>query len=154
MLSAEKKVEAISRLATAPPSLTHINLAGGGLDNSHAPLLAQMLRRPTLERANFERNGLSEVGLLELANALSEEAGDAAARALSDLSVANQRAALSTLAITRLLDGMAARPSMTRLGLGQLRDDGARKRHQQVTMANTEAKRVRRMQQQLSLIHI
>ena len=33
---------------------------------------------------------------------------------------------------------------MIKLGLGTLRDDGIRKRHQQITMANTEAKRIRR----------
>ena len=61
-----------------------------------------------------------------------------------DLSVANQRSHLSTLAISRLLDAMEACPEMIKLGLGTLRDDGIRKRHQQITMANTEAKRIRR----------
>jgi len=85
---------------------------------------------------------------MQLAEALLADAEGSCEHALSDLSVANQRSALSTLAISRLLDAMASRTVIVRLGLGNLRDDGARKRHQQVTMANTEAKRVRRQQQQ------
>ena len=148
-LSAAKKADVLSRLAAAPPSLTAINLAGLGLDNSHATALAAILRRPSLQNANFERNNLTEGGLLQLADALLEQLeGEEEQRALSEFSVANQRTALSTLAITRLLDAMQSNRGLIKLGLGSLRDDGARKRHQQVTMANTEAKRVRRQQQQ------
>lgn len=148
-LSAEKKTDVLTRLATAPPDLVTINLSGAGLDNSYASALAALLRRPTLRKFNAERNNLTEVGLLELADELlSSSAADVESSVLADVSVANQRTALSTLATTRLLDAMAARTTIVRLGLGQLRDDGARKRHQQVTMANTEAKRLRRVKEQ------
>ena len=148
-LSAEKKTEALERLVTAPPQLEEINLSNAGLDNAQASALAAILIRPTLTRFNVERNNLTEAGLLKLAEGLlSITAEVAESSVLTDVTVAHQRTALSTLATSRLLDAMAERTTIVRLGLGQLRDDGARKQHQKVTMANTEAKRLRRVREQ------
>jgi uncharacterized membrane protein YgcG len=144
-LSAAKQMEVLARLAIGPTTASSIILTGVALDNTHAPALADIVRRPGLTKAVFERNNLSEVGLLLIAEALLATEG---ASTLTELSVANQRTPVSTAAMSRLLDAMEATPTLLKLGLGQLRDDGARKRHQQLTMANTEAKRRRRQQQQ------
>ena len=112
------------------------------LDNTNAPAVASLLRSSTstkLRAVALERNLLSEEGLLLLSAALRGSA-------LTEVSLANQRAAISTAAVLDLLDAMEATPSLVKLGLGALRDDGVRKRHEQVTMANTEAARRRRRQ--------
>ena len=69
-LSDARKQEALSRLANAPPALTTICLDSLTLDDSHVPLLADILRRPTLMRISLERNILCEPGLLSLADVL------------------------------------------------------------------------------------
>ena len=143
LLTPEKKAEALQRITVAAPkALQKLILNGVGLENTHVEQLVGILRAAKhLKKLHVERNNLGETGLIMLAEALIElgEQGT-----VVDLSVANQRSHLSTLAISRLLDAMEACPEMIKLGLGTLRDDGIRKRHQQITMANTEAKRIRR----------
>ena len=140
-LAAARKLDVLQQIVGAPSSLQKIDLSGLGLDNSHSPCLAAILRRPSLTDFAVERNALSEVGLLSLADALLALDGQTR---LATLAVANQRTIISTLATTRLLDAMEATQSLCNLRLGTLRDDGVRKRHQALTMANTEAKRLRR----------
>ncbi len=140
-LSGARKLEVLERIAAAPEALRIIKVDGLGLDNSHAPALANMLRRQATHELSAERNNLTEAGLLQLAEAL-EESGQRSS--LATLVVGNQKVALSTLALTRLLDGMQACPSLVALRLGQLRDDSVRKRHQALTITNTETKRRRR----------
>ena len=101
----------LEQVACAPPSFTAIKVDGLGLDHSHAPVLASMLQRPALQELSAERNQLSEAGLLQLADALLAIEGGHAR--LTMLAVANQKGALSTLALTRLLDAMAMTPSLT-----------------------------------------
>ena len=62
-------------------------------------------------KSSLPRNQLSEAGLLQLADALLAIEGGHAR--LTMLAVANQKGALSTLALTRLLDAMAMTPSLT-----------------------------------------
>ena len=58
--------------------------------------------------------------------------------------MANQRAPLSNAAVSALLQAMEGTPSLLKLGLGALRDNGARWRLQAATMRNTERMRQRR----------
>ena len=145
VLDAAARSRLIDRIASAASSsgtLRTVLLNDLQLDNSNAPAVASLLRSSStgsLRAVALERNLLSEEGLLLLSEALRGSA-------LSEVSLANQRAAISTAAVLQLLDAMEATPSLVKLGLGALRDDGVRKRHEQVTMANTEAARRRRRQ--------
>ena len=71
-LSEMRKCSLLERIVQAPSSLTSINLDGLCLDNSHAAVLASILRRPTLQELFAERNHLTEDGLLLLADAVIE----------------------------------------------------------------------------------
>ena len=93
-LSASRKDSVLTRLAAAS-SLVSIKLENAQLDNGSAALLADILKKPTLQTASFERNNLTEAGLLVLAEAL-KDVGETGA--LEELSVAHQRVALSTVA--------------------------------------------------------
>ena len=144
VLDAPARSRLIDRItsATASGTLRTVLLNDLQLDNSNAPAVASLLRSSTstkLRAVALERNLLSEEGLLLLSAALRGSA-------LTEVSLANQRAATSTAAVLDLLEAMEATPSLVKLGLGALRDDGVRKRHEQVTMANTEAARRRRRQ--------
>ena len=55
--------------------------------------------------------------------------------------VGNQRDAMSTLAVSTLLDAMAAAPRLTKLKLGPVRDEVQRRRHQLLTMEAVERAR-------------
>ena len=146
-LSAVRKDEALARLAKAPPTLTAVILDNLQLGDVHAEMIANLIKRPSLLRLSLERNNLGEVSCLRIADALESTGGTGA---LEYLSVAEQRNALSTRATLRLLDAMSATPSLQKLGLGSLRDEAIRKRHQEVTMAAAERKReARRKQLQL-----
>ena len=144
-LSETRKRELLDKIAQSPPVLVRIHLEGLGLDNSHAPVLAAMARRPATQELSVERNNLSEAGLMLLADAVIESSADGGGgSALALLAVANQRAVISTAAAMRLLDAMEASPTLGTLRMGTLRDDQLRKRHQSITMAKTEAQRLRR----------
>ena len=144
VLDAAARSRLIDRItsATSSGTIRTVLLNDLQLDNSNAPAVASLLRSSStgsLRAVALERNLLSEEGLLLLSEALRGSA-------LTEVSLANQRAAISTAAVLQLLDAMEATPSLVKLGLGALRDDGVRKRHEQVTMANTEAARRRRRQ--------
>lgn len=94
-LSTARKTEVISRVAKAADTVVSVSLNGLGLDNTHSHALCAILRRPNLTKASFEANNLTEAGLLELAEALLALEGNSY---LSELSVGNQRTAISTCA--------------------------------------------------------
>lgn len=148
-LNKERKAEVLAQISTLPPAVECIKLNGIGLDNSHSPMLVEIIKRPATQELWLEDNSLSEAGLVMIAEAVVE--GYFAAGSLATLAVGNQRAAagnqvaaMSTLAITRLLDAMEASPFLTNLRLGEVRDKGLRERHQMIAVANNEALRLRR----------
>ena len=141
VLTAARKTELLSRLADAPSTLTTITLSAAGLDDTHATALARLLRLPSLLCANMSSNNLTETGLLVLAETMLELG---ASLGVTELAIAPQSIALSTLATSKLLDSLEACPHLTKLGLGTLRDDTVRNRYEALTMANTEALRQRR----------
>ena len=137
-LSTERKSEVVLRLANAP-SLRTLLLNRAGLDNHHVPAIVSLVcTSATLAALSLEGNNLTEPGLLALAEALEQST------TLAEVSLAQQRAPLSTAAIVRLLDALEATPGIAKLALGQLRDEGVRKRYQAVTMAKAEAARLSR----------
>ncbi|KAL1526521.1 hypothetical protein AB1Y20_015231 [Prymnesium parvum] len=137
-LSSEQKSAVLLRLA-AGRALETLLLNSTELDNKNASAVALLLRRTSrLQGISLEGNNLLESGLLEIAGALKGHAS------ITEISVANQRRPLPTFAIDQLLSAMEATPTILHLGLGTLRDDATRKRHQTVTMANFEALRQRR----------
>jgi hypothetical protein len=106
-LSQKAKSDVIYRLADAGEAIETLKLNSVGLDNSNVPALTQLIRgNHKLHGLQLEGNLLTEPGLLELA------AGVHGHRALSELSLASQKAALSTAAISRFIDAMeVSRPA-------------------------------------------
>lgn len=138
-LSQKAKSDVIYRLADAGEAIETVKLNSVGLDNSNAPALAQLVRgNRKLHGLQLEGNLLTEPGLLELAEGVHGH------RALSELSLASQKVALSTATISRFIDAMEATTSLISCNLGHLRDDTARRRHQAANMANVDAMRQRR----------
>lgn len=139
-LGSEHKSDTIRRFVSGEKLETLI-LNSVALDNANALALASALRQTTtLHGISLENNGVMESGLLAIAQALRGHPS------LTEVSVANQKRPLPTSAIERLLDAMEATPTIIHIGLGTLRDDMVRKRHQAATMANVEAMRQRRLQ--------
>jgi hypothetical protein len=136
-LTSERKVSAISKLLTAPMVQT-VLLNAVGLDNTHVPIISQIvLSSSSITALSLERNNLTEDGLLAISRSLAQSR-------IKELSLANQRAPMSTVATSALLDALEASPSLAKLGLGHLRDEGMRKRYQAITMAKAEAMRLSR----------
>ena len=137
-LTAKQKGQAIGLLAQGQ-ALETLVLNSLRLDNTSAPALADMLRHNnSLLSVSLEGNSLTEEGLVAIAAGLEGHP------ALCELTVANQRAPLSNAAVSALLQAMEGTPSLLKLGLGALRDNGARWRLQAATMRNTERMRQRR----------
>ena len=137
-LTAVQKGQAIGLLAQGH-ALETLVLNSLRLDNTSAGALADMLRHNnSLLSVSLEGNGLTEEGLIAIAGGVEGHP------ALCELTVANQRAPLSNAAIAALLQAMEGTPSLLKLGLGALRDNGARWRLQAATMRNTERMRQHR----------
>ena len=137
-LTAKQKGQAIGLLAQGQ-ALETLVLNSLRLDNTSAAALADMLRHNnSLLSVSLEGNSLTEEGLVAIAAGLEGHP------ALCELTVANQRAPLSNAAVSALLQAMEGTPSLLKLGLGALRDNGARWRLQAATMRNTERMRQRR----------
>ena len=76
--------------------------------------------------------------MIEIANAIRGH------KHLRELSLANQRSALSTSALQAMVDAMETVPSLVQLNLGNVRDAGMRWRLQSITTANVERNRQQR----------
>ena len=127
-LTAKQKGQAIGLLAQGQ-ALETLVLNSLRLDNTSAAALADMLRHNnSLLSVSLEGNSLTEEGLVAIAAGLEGHP------ALCELTVANQRAPLSNAAVSALLQAMEGTPSLLKLGLGALRDNGARWRLQAATM--------------------
>lgn len=123
-LSSAQKSEVVSELARGTV-LTTLILNSLGFDNANAEAVGDLLRQTkTLQGLSLEGNAITEDGLLQIASALRGHPS------ITELSVANQKRPLPTAAITQLLKAMEATPTLVHLGLGTLRDDAVRKRHQ------------------------
>jgi hypothetical protein len=137
-LTAVQKGQAIGLLAQGH-ALETLVLNSLRLDNASAGAVADVLRHNnSLLSVSLEGNSLTEEGLIAIA------AGVEGHPALCELTVANQRAPLSNAAVAALLQAMEGTPSLLKLGLGALRDNGARWRLQAATMRNTERMRQQR----------
>ena len=104
-------IERIACAASSSGTLRTVLLNDLQLDNSNAPAVASLLRSSStgcLRAVALERNLLSEEGLLLLADALR-------CSMLSEVSLANQRTAISTAAVLQLLDAMEATACRTHL---------------------------------------
>jgi hypothetical protein len=168
VLSGQQKLQALEQLALGK-ALESVRLDGLGLDNTHGATLARLLRHDGnndggVRTLSLQSNSLGEPALLALAKAVSGHPSISELavchRGLEPQSsrpqtlqvccsqvcaspgqVGNQRDAMSTLAVSTLLDAMAAAPRLTKLKLGPVRDEVQRRRHQLLTMEAVERAR-------------
>lgn len=139
VLSGAKKNGVLAELARAT-KVQALMLHGLGLDDSNADAIAELLRANRgLGLLSLERNGLRESALLAIAAAANGH------ETLRELRVGEQQEPISTAAATALIAVMESTPSLLKLGLGTLRDDGLLKRLEAATMTNRDRVRQRRL---------
>jgi len=101
-LSQAQKSAALGQLARAA-ALRHVVLDKIALDNQNAGALGALVKCGTLEHLSLEGNAIGEPGLLLVARSLR------AHPTLRELSVANQRDPISSVAAHAFVDSMEAR---------------------------------------------
>ena len=110
------------------------------LTNAHCAALGMLLHSAhRLQCVSLEGNNLTEPGVLEIAAALREH------ECMQEISLAHQRAPLSTAACGAMVDAMETVPTLVQLNLGTIRDAGMRYRVQ--TMQSRALERIRQARQ-------
>eukprot|EP00966_Prymnesium_polylepis_P145485 3360086-Prymnesium_polylepis.1 len=134
-LSQLQKLRALEKLAHGS-CLTMVKLNSVTLDNACGPALVKLLQsKHPLQAVSFEGNNLSEGAIVDMAKAIRGH------KHLRELSLANQRSALSTTAQKAMVDSMEHVPSLVHLSLGTVRDAGMRWTMQKLSSAHTEQER-------------
>ena len=111
-MSQAQKSGALGQLARAT-ALRHVVLDKLALDNQNAGALGALVKCGTLEHLSLEGNAVGEPGMLLIAKSLR------AHPTLRELSVANQRDPISSVAAHAFVDSMEDTPPLLHLRLGQ-----------------------------------
>ena len=142
----QHKGQAVRALALAAleGNLEEVYLDGLDLDLACAEALAVLLRGPHLRVVSLAANKLNETAVQRIARAIFHHP------TLQELSIGDQNGvALSTHAISQLLDGMATIPSLTKLRLGKIHDDLCRRRYVELETKHVEEARKLQRKHQL-----
>ena len=134
-LSSESKDRLLQLLASVG-TLESLNLRGLRLKSTNAGGVAELIKcSPRLRTLSVERNALDRAAIVQIGEAARQHPS------LRELLLAEQRVALNTTTIERLIEVVEETPTLEKLGVGAIRDTGLCWRLQTATLANTERRR-------------